>query len=242
MIPSSYSSSSGAISARTSTTKLHARLDDELEDTASRRAANRAAGKGGAETAAGAILGGLLLGPFGAIFGAQMGASVGSARAFDEAKKEEMKRMGVTPEMLVMAQEVGVALERAMEGMKATKNSLDTQQSFARRLEADSEDLYDKAKTAIESGDEENARSLLMRRQTVQERLKKALLACASEKKRLETMEQNVAAIEDRAREMESLLSRSVGAKALQDSSTATEFSLSDEDPLLQKFRDMGID
>ena len=39
--------------------------------------------------------------------------------------------------------------------------------------------------------------------------------------------------------EMESLMKRNIGAKALMDSS---EFSLAAEDPLLQKFRDMGID
>ena len=53
-------------------------------------------------------------------------------------------------------------------------------------------------------------------------------------------MESNVESIKRRALEVESLLQRTVGAKARQDS--FTDLSLSVEDPLLQKFRDLGID
>jgi len=53
-------------------------------------------------------------------------------------------------------------------------------------------------------------------------------------------MRSNVDALEQRAMEIESLLARTIGAKALKDSSS--QFSLSQEDPLLQKFRDMGIE
>ena len=74
----------------------------------------------------------------------------------------------------------------------------------------------------------------------VQEKLKKVLLTCADEQKRLSKMRSNVDALEQRAMEIESLLARTIGAKALNDSSS--QFSLSQEDPLLQKFRDMGIE
>jgi hypothetical protein len=62
-------------------------------------------------------------------------------------------------------------------------------------------------------------------------------------------MERNVAALERRAMEVEALLKRTIGAKSQVDSSSVlsgraddARFALSSEDPLLQKFRDMGID
>uniref|UniRef100_A0A7S4JG19 Uncharacterized protein n=1 Tax=Odontella aurita TaxID=265563 RepID=A0A7S4JG19_9STRA len=176
----------------------------------------------------------------GALFGAQIGANVGSSRAFDKAKEDEMKRLGVTKEMLEMAEDCGVALERAMEGLKATQDSYETQRAFARRLDSDSDRLYEKAKAAMTASEEEKARALLTERQGMQEKLKKALMSCASARKMLEQQEENVAALEARAMEVEALLQRGVGAKAMQESSD--QFSLSDEDPLVKKFRDLDID
>mmetsp|Transcript_34487 Transcript_34487/g.63733 ORF Transcript_34487/g.63733 Transcript_34487/m.63733 type:complete len:152 (-) Transcript_34487:221-676(-) len=151
-----------------------------------------------------------------------------------------MRRMGITKEMLEMAEDCGVALEQAMEGLKATRDSFETQQAFARRLDSDANKLYEQAKTAMAASDEEKARVLLTERQGVQEKLKRTLVTCAEARKRLEQQEENVAALEGRAMEVESLLRRGVGAKALENSSN--QFSLSDEDPVLKKFRDLGID
>ncbi len=80
------------------------------------------------ETAAGAILGGLVLGPFGALFGASVGRSLGRTNAIDIAKEEELARMGVLEEMLENAREMGSVLERDMEGLRLTKDSLAMQQ------------------------------------------------------------------------------------------------------------------
>ena len=201
---------------------------------------------GTGETVAGALLGGLLLGPFGALFGAQIGAGFGANKALDRARKEEMQRLGVTEEMLATAQECGMALERSMEGLKATQDSLQTQQSLARMLDNDATDFYEKAKKALEDNNEERAKELLFERSKTQDKLKGVLLQCAEAKKRLEQMETNVAAIERRAKEVEALLQRTIVAKTTQDLSTAdlslADFTLSAEDPLLKKFRDAGID
>mmetsp|Transcript_7243 Transcript_7243/g.10236 ORF Transcript_7243/g.10236 Transcript_7243/m.10236 type:complete len:258 (-) Transcript_7243:2656-3429(-) len=212
------------------------KLNRDIEE-ASRR---KAQGGGGGEALAGAVLGGLVLGPFGALFGAQMGANMGSVRAVDRARKEEMEKMGITPDMLEAAEEIGAALERSMEGLTASRDSLETQQRFARRLDMDSNNLYEKAKAAMAASNEDEARKWLMEREMIQGKLKKALLNCAEEKKRLGMMERNVEALEQRALEVDSLLRRSVGAKTLQDTTTG-QLSLSDEDPLLQKFKDIGI-
>eukprot|EP00522_Entomoneis_paludosa_P006276 CAMPEP_0172447640 /NCGR_PEP_ID=MMETSP1065-20121228/6914_1 /TAXON_ID=265537 /ORGANISM="Amphiprora paludosa, Strain CCMP125" /LENGTH=284 /DNA_ID=CAMNT_0013198999 /DNA_START=53 /DNA_END=907 /DNA_ORIENTATION=+ len=193
------------------------------------------------ETVAGAVLGGLLLGPFGALFGASVGASLGRNQAIDQAREEEMKRLGLSKDMLEAAQEVGLALERNMEGLKAVQESFDTQKRLARRIDADAEAIYSKAKEALVAGDEESARKYLLERTNLQEKLKEVLKICATAKQQVEVMQSNTAVLEQRAMEMDALMRRTVGAKAVQDSAESG-MSLSRSDPLLDKFRDMGID
>lgn len=222
-------------------TSLRNDLRDEIEQAARRRAnENRAQGGGTGEAVGGAILGGLLGGPFGALFGAQMGASFGAASQLDKARREEMKRKGLNPEMLDQATEVGVALEQAVEGLRATQESFDTSQRLAKSLDRQDKSIYERAKSAIASGDETGARTLLLERESVKEKLLKVLKSMAEDRKRLAIMENNVEALETRGLEIESLLRRSMGAAALQDSSDMG-FSLEAEDPLLKKFRDLGM-
>jgi phage shock protein A len=186
----------------------------------------------------------------GALFGASLGSNLGAKNAADRARREEMERLGISQDMLDTAREVGLALERSAEGLRATRDSLETQQRLARRLEDEAGRLYGRAKEALASGEEEKARKLLLSRQQDLDKLKQVLLSCADDKQRLETMERNVAALERRAMEVEALLKRTIGAKSQVDASAISgravdddaRFALSSEDPLLQKFRDMGID
>ena len=53
-------------------------------------------------------------------------------------------------------------------------------------------------------------------------------------------MEENAAGLERRAMEIEALMQRTVGASAMQN--VDSSFSLADSDPLLRKFKDLGID
>jgi len=150
--------------------------------------------------------------------------------------------MGITEDMLTAAREIGSALENANEGLKATQDSLTTQQEFARRLDADAERVYNRAKMALSDKDEDEAKDLLYQRQKINEKLMKSLESCKQEKKRLAQMEDNVRSIEERSIEIESLLRRSIGAKSLQESSDQLLLQDNDfEDPLLKKFKDMGI-
>ncbi|EED91553.1 hypothetical protein THAPSDRAFT_6174 [Thalassiosira pseudonana CCMP1335] len=207
-----------------SSTSLKNDLRDEIEQAAQRRAyENRAKGDGVGSTATGAVIGGILGGPF-----------------VDKARQEELKRKGLTPDMLDMASDVGVALKQAVEGLRATHDSMDTSQRLAKNLDRQSETIYERAKAAIASGDEETARTLLEKREAIKEKLLKVLRNLAEDKKRLATMESNVEALEARGLEIESLLRRSVGAAALKDTDMS-EFSLEPEDPLLKKFRDLGM-
>jgi len=218
-------------------------LEDEIERSAQQRAyEKRARGGGTGETVGGAILGGMLGGPFGALFGAQIGASFGAANQVDKARKEELKRKGLTPEMLEQANEIGLALKSAVEGLRATQESVDTSQRLAKTLDTQQENIYEKAKGSMVDGDEEGARTLLLERTRIKEKLLKVLKSLAEERKRLAVMESNVEALETRGLEIESLLRRSVGAASLQSSSDlGLGLSLEQEDPLLKKFRDAGL-
>jgi len=224
----------------TSTSTLNARGNDFERDLERAEARESQKGRPG-ETVAGAVLGGLLLGPFGALFGASVGSAIGKSQATDRAREEEMKRLGLSKEMLDTANEIGVALERNVRGLKAVQESFDTQKRLAQRLDADADDLYEKAKAAMEDGTEDTAREYLLKRNQAQEKLKDVLKACAVAKQQVETMESNTAVLEQRAMEVDGLLRRTVGAKAVQDSAELG-MSLPPSDPLMDKFKDLGID
>merc|ERR1712224_115143 len=98
-------------------------------------------------------------------------------------------------------------------------------------------ELYEKAKKAMMDGNEEEAKSFLLKRNNDKENLKKVLKLCAEEKERMKVMETNVNELQKRALEVEALLQRSVGAKARENS---FDFTLSTEDPILKKFKDIG--
>jgi hypothetical protein len=224
-----------------STTALRNNIKDEIERAAQIKAyEKRARGGGTGEFAAGAILGGILGGPFGALFGGQIGSQIGAAQTVNKARMEEMERKGITPEMLEQATEIGKILEQAVEGLRATQESVDTSQRLAKTLDQQSDSIYERAKSAMQAGDEDAARKLLLERETIKEKLLKTLKSLAEEKKRLTSMETNVEALETRALEIESLLRRSMGASST-NAAAGMNLSLEPEDPLLKKFRDLGM-
>jgi hypothetical protein len=204
--------------------------------------------KGVGETAAGAVLGGVLFGPLGVLLGASVGANVGKKRSMEESRRQEMERLGITQDMVDMAQDISMNWQRAKEGCNASHDSLRAQQSLAQRLEVEVQELQEEAKKSVVQGDEDRARTILLRKKQKMERWKEVLLKCAEEKERVDRMEENIQILEQRAREVDALIRRSISAKALQNNSnakflldeSADEFSSSSfEDPLLRKFREL---
>jgi hypothetical protein len=204
--------------------------------------------KGVGETAAGAVLGGVLFGPLGVLLGASVGANVGKKRSTEESRRKEMERLGITQDMVDSAQEISVNWQRAKEAHNASQDSLRAQQSLAQRLEVEVQELQEEAKKSVVQGDEDRARTLLLRKKQKMDRWKEILVKCAEEKERVDRMEQNIQILEQRAREVDALIRRSISAKALQNTSNAKflldesvdEFSSSSfEDPLLRKFREL---
>src|SRR5210317_919729 len=142
--PQSSRNNIGGIKSKTA---LRNDIKDEIERAAQIKAyEKRARGGGTGEFAAGAILGGILGGPFGALFGAQIGSQIGTAQTVNKARMEEMERKGITPEMLEQATEIGKILEQAVEGLRATQESVDTSQRLAKTLDQQSDSIYERAK------------------------------------------------------------------------------------------------
>jgi len=222
------------------------------------RSRANAQGGGMGETAAGAVLGGLLFGPFGtkwrrsiyyahhllssgALFGASIGADVGAKNALDRAQQAEMEKMGINQDMLDAAEDIGASLERSNEGLLLVQERLASLQQQARTLDNDAQEKYKQAKQFLESNNEERARDLLLDRTKLQEKLKKVLLQCAEEKERVQQMERNVEALSERASEMDAMLRRAVGARTTQEVNDL-DMRMSVDDPLLQKFKDAGLE
>ncbi len=223
------------------------RVDEEWEDLAEQRAMEKRQRKGGSgdglgETAAGAVLGGLLLGPFGALWGASVGANFGSSRSYERAKKEELQRMGLNDDILEMARDVAMSLETSERGLNACQDSLRTLQQLATTQESRCQTLHAQAKDLLLNNDEEAARAKLLERTQLQDKLKQTLTKCAQEKKRVDQMRDNVDKLQERAAEIQALVSRTVSAKTNSNINMNTNsLSLSNEDPLLAKFKDAGI-
>ncbi|KAL9188494.1 hypothetical protein ACHAXT_006872 [Thalassiosira profunda] len=227
----------GQFTCRRYPSQLRNDLRDEIESAAQRRAyESRARGGGTGSTVGGAVIGGLLGGPFGALFGAQIGASFGAASQLDQARKDEMNRKGLTPDMLEQATEIGAALQQAVEGLRATQESVDTNQRLAKALDQQEKSIGNRVGRRGGGA----TRRYLLERESIKEKLLKVLQSASEERKRLDAMRSNVETLETRGLEIESLLRRSVGAKSMQNAANIG-LSLDREDPLLQKFRDLGM-
>eukprot|EP00929_Paragymnodinium_shiwhaense_P002028 TRINITY_DN102223_c0_g1_i1.p1 TRINITY_DN102223_c0_g1~~TRINITY_DN102223_c0_g1_i1.p1 ORF type:complete len:303 (-),score=76.59 TRINITY_DN102223_c0_g1_i1:7-915(-) len=200
-------------------------------------------GAGGAIGGAvgGAVLGGLLLGPFGALFGAQLGSDYGRQKASDTAA---IKEMGLDQEMVQLAQTVGNELAVAVQirdDEAAKQKDLEDRIPF---LETEVKAKYDWAMEALESKDEELARTAIKAKQTLEKRLEESRSELAVVEQRCRTMDRNVDVLEDRATEVARLLERAQSARLRGDrieaeglTSEAAMMSMPPpRDPLMDKF------
>jgi hypothetical protein len=114
-----------------------------------------------------------------------------------------------------------------------SRDILQTQQIFERRLDRDANDLYDRVKSSMDQMNDEKARRLLLERLDLKS--KQVLMQCSEEQE--QKMEEKAKAIERRAMEVDLLLHRAVAANAIQDTartdmvglSLTVEFSLLQE-------------
>ena len=135
---------------------------------------------GGAVT--GAVLGGLLLGPFGAILGGNLGANIGAERREIKEVEAEIRRQGLTPELIEMVQECADGLQQAEASLGTTKAAYNATLQRAADLDAEASELYNLAAAAMNDGNEDAARRRLVERKQVQARFQEAKSDAAAAK------------------------------------------------------------
>eukprot|EP00282_Hemiselmis_andersenii_P003697 CAMPEP_0114138838 /NCGR_PEP_ID=MMETSP0043_2-20121206/16540_1 /TAXON_ID=464988 /ORGANISM="Hemiselmis andersenii, Strain CCMP644" /LENGTH=270 /DNA_ID=CAMNT_0001232843 /DNA_START=42 /DNA_END=854 /DNA_ORIENTATION=+ len=178
--------------------------------------------------AAGALAGGVVAGPFGAVIGGLLGKGAGSDKA---AQKEEAKRLGLTPELMLMIQELDSEVTMIREDWETVKNARDNLVRRKRSLESDAEEYYTRAKKCLSEENEDGARTALTYRQTaldalpqVERDLDDAEFRCEQFKKAMDVMEGKLKDVLDMQR------------RAASASASVSEISAI-QDPLIEKFR-----
>jgi len=159
----------------------------------------------------GAVVGGMLLGPFGAIFGSQIGSNMASRKA----ATEQLERMGLSRDMIKGAQELMEELQTMEKGAQEVRDAYQNQAQRALQLEQDAEKFYEKAKAAVEAGDDDTAREMLEKRKRAQADLEKQIEQVKLARSRRDQMDGAVEAMARRANEYEQLMKRSMDASAV---------------------------
>jgi DNA repair exonuclease SbcCD ATPase subunit len=201
----------------------------------------------------GAVLGGLLLGPFGAVLGGQFGANLGSDRKRARQADAALRKQGITPEMVRMVEECAEGLKGAEEALRTAKDSFRLTLEEAAELDAEASELYNMASAAVQSGDDDTARTYLTKRKTVQTKLEDAKRRATEAKARVARVEASVETLSSQAKKLESILKENMAAAAERNASeaaakfegageslgSAADLEAMFEDPLEKKFRDL---
>lgn len=191
----------------------------------------------------GAIVGGMLLGPFGALFGAQIGASFGADAEQRKREVEELRRRGVTPEMVDLAQRVGKNLAEAEEGLELCIMAAQGSRELVNDLEAGISEAYNDAMAAVRADDDVAARRHLQEKAERTRRLEAARPELEAAEARVKRTRQAVELQAERVKEVERLIQRSM-ASAASANASSNDLSYIDsagayEDPLEKKFKDL---
>eukprot|EP00934_Nitzschia_sp_Nitz4_P006672 Nitzschia sp. Nitz4//scaffold121_size67750//40517//41394//NITZ4_006070-RA/size67750-augustus-gene-0.129-mRNA-1//-1//CDS//3329534357//6662//frame0 len=191
------------------------------------------------ETVAGAFIGGILGGPVGVLLGAQLGKSYGELNRQAGKEQEEQNSAGQSTTTL----EAREALNNARSALHAIQTSLQVQREYALRLESDMAELVAKAREAILSGNDEEAQFFLLEKNTIRDKLDGVLKHCCQEDERAIIVQQQIRQLEAEVIERENdNIKRSMNANESTTGDIAGDTANSTiEDPLLKKFRDIGI-
>lgn len=97
----------------------------------------------------GAVLGGLIAGPFGAIWGAQIGSSLGAGAQLEREQRDELAKVGLTPELLQEFQELAEDLSEAEGSLNVLREAEDRERERVDRGRQLTQDLYAEAEAAM---------------------------------------------------------------------------------------------
>ena len=184
----------------------------------------------------GAVLGGLLAGPFGALWGAQIGGAMGANNRAKREQAGQLAAMGLDEDVLRLAKQTALELEEAETSLAIVKGAESSQRSLIETLDRSMEEAYAAAERALRSGDEAAARSLLEQRQAAKAKRTLAESDLAAAAQRVASMQASVAALAERASQIEQKISRTVVATRASSSGGEPP---PPEDPLEKRFREL---
>ncbi|GHP04121.1 hypothetical protein PPROV_000287500 [Pycnococcus provasolii] len=222
-----------------------------------RRASNKSPGGGGNEDVkgvlGGAVLGGLIAGPFGAILGSQIGGSMGANKKFNrqvqDAEENELRRMGVTREQVEQAQELANDLADAEDAARVLALDADRLNTDVNNLKLIADQAYADAEEAVKTGDDDAARSHLGRRAEANRRLQGMESDADDARRRADQARRGVDQLAEAVRIFERQIMAQKADAAQERIRSATEKASGitmqpdeEEDPLLKKFRERGMD
>lgn len=190
--------------------------------------------------AAGAALGGLLGGPFGALWGASLGSNIGQSREAKAQEEERLGRMGLTPEIRTAASAIAADLREVEASLELTAQSHRSAENLEASLAEQAAAAYAAAERCLRAGDEDGARQRLLDKRQISAKLDIAKLEVAQACERRDSMAASVEALKARAREIETMVSRSVtAATEVRTAGYSNTIAPPVEDPLMQRFRDL---
>lgn len=199
----------------------------------------------------GAVLGGLLLGPFGAVLGGQFGANFGADKKRARQADQALRKQGITPEMVRMVEECAEGLKNAESALRTAIDSFNLTLEEAAELDAEAVELYNMATAAVQSDDDDTARTHLTKRKAVQQQLEDARRRAGEAKQRVGRVEQSVQMLSSQAKKLEMILKENMASAAevnaseavariqSESLSSASDLEAMYEDPLEKKFREM---
>ena len=185
---------------------------------------------------AGVVLGGLLAGPFGALWGAQIGGAMGANNRAKREQGDQLAAMGLDEEVLKLAKQTAMELEEAETALAIVKGAENSQRSLIETLDRTMQEAYTAAEGALRSGDEAAARTRLEERQAAKAKRTLAESDLAAASQRVASMQASVAALAERASQIEQKISRTVVATRANPSGGEPP---PPEDPLEKRFREL---
>lgn len=191
----------------------------------------------------GAVLGGLLAGPFGAIWGASLGSGFGANARQKREQAEELERMGLSEDMMKLAQQTAQDLAEAESALSMVQEAENSQAALVKRYDDAMSEAYKAAEDALSSGDEDSARRFLVEKNEHKTRKEAAELDLLEAKKRVSTMRSSVTQLAERTAQVEQMMSSIVADKKMKSIASRSDAGVVDtftvEDPLERKFRDL---
>jgi len=185
----------------------------------------------------GAVLGGLLAGPFGALWGAQIGGAMGANNRAKREQSEALESLGLSKDMMALAQQTAAELQEAEASLAIVRSAESSQRNLVSTFDRAMEEAYTAAAAKLRSGDEAAARQLLEQRQAAKAKKAVAEAELADAAQRVAAMQANVAALAQRASEIEQRISRRVVSS--RPSGAEPMFDAPPMDPLEKRFRDL---